>query len=315
MTARIPLFAICHLTPDHQAQIAEHFELIYAPKPAQREAALAEHGPRIRAVLTIGSIGMTHAEMDAMPALELVCALGVGYEQLDLPYLHRRGIAVANGAGTNANCVADHAFALLLAVLRQVRNMDRACRAGQWRVGMQAPAQPSGKRLGIFGMGAIGDAIARRAQGFDMPVAYCNRRRRDDVAFAYFERLADLAEWSDVLVVAAPGGDGTQHAVNAEVLRALGPKGVLVNIGRGSTVDTAALAQALREQAIAGAGLDVYESEPAPPKELIDLDNLTITPHVGGWSPEAVQATVDRFLDNARGHFDGRGMVSPVATA
>jgi lactate dehydrogenase-like 2-hydroxyacid dehydrogenase len=314
MTERIPLLAICHLTPDHQAQISEHFELIYVPKPEQRAQALAEHGPRIRAVLTIGSIGMTRAEQDAMPALELVCCLGVGYEQLDLPYLHGRGIVVANGAGTNANCVADHAFALVLAVVRQIRNMDRACRAGQWRVGLQAPAQPSGKRLGIFGMGAIGDAIARRAQGFDMPVAYCNRRPRAGVDFPYFEHLADLAAWSDILVVAAPGGAGTHHAVNAEVLRALGPKGVLVNIGRGSIVDTAALAQALREQAIAGAGLDVYESEPAPPEELIGLDNLTISPHIAGWSPEAVQATVDRFLANARGHFDGSGVISPVAT-
>ena len=312
MSERIPLLIICHLSAEHLAQIGEHFEVFFAVKPAQREAVLAEHGPRIRAVLTIGAIGVSQAELDAMPALELVCALGAGYEQLDVPALHARHIAVANGAGCNAACVADHAFALVLAELRQIRNMDRACRAGQWRVGMQPPAQAAGKRLGIFGMGAIGLGIAKRAQGFDMQVAYCNRKPRADAPFEYFVQLVDLARWADVLVCAAPGGAATQHAVNADVLQALGPKGVLVNIGRGSVVDTAALAQALQDKVIAGAALDVYESEPKPPHELIGFDSLIITPHIGGWSPEAVQATVDRFIANARGHFDGTGLVSPV---
>jgi lactate dehydrogenase-like 2-hydroxyacid dehydrogenase len=313
MSDRIALFVICHLSPEHQAQIATQYELIYAPKPAQREAALAQHGARVRAVLTIGSIGLTAQELDRMPALTLVCCLGAGYEQLDLPDLQARGIAVANGAGTNAACVADHAFALVLGVLRELRTMDRACRAGEWRAGMQAPAQAAGKRLGIYGMGAIGLQIAQRARGFDMPVAYCNRKPRTDAAqFEYFAQLVDLARWCDVLVCAAPGGAGTLHAVNAQVLQALGPQGVLVNIGRGSIVDTEALAQALQDGTIAGAGLDVYESEPQPPQALIGLDRLTITPHIGGWSPEAVQATVDRFLANAQAHFAGREMVSPV---
>ncbi|ARU06836.1 hydroxyacid dehydrogenase [Comamonas serinivorans] len=312
MSDRIPLLVLNPMTPAHEAQIAEHFELLYAPKPAQREAALAQHGARIRAVLTIGAIGLSAAEIDRMPALELICCLGAGYEQLDLPDLHRRGVVVANGAGTNAACVADHAFALVLAVLRQVRTMDRACRAGHWRTGMTAPAQASGKRLGIFGLGAIGLEIAKRAKGFDMPVAYCNRKPRDGVDLDYIASLTELAAWSDVLVCAAPGGAATHHAVNAEVLQALGPRGVLVNIGRGSVVDTAALAQALQDKAIAGAGLDVYDSEPEPPQALIGFDNLTITPHIGGWSPEAGQAMVDRFLDNALGHFSGRGVVSPV---
>ena len=313
MSERIPLLIICHLNAEHLAQIGEHFEVFFAVKPAQREAVLAEHGPRIRAVLTIGAIGVSQVELDAMPALELICALGAGYEQLNVPALHARNIAVANGAGCNAACVADHAFALVLAELRQIRNMDRACRAGQWRVGMQPPAQAAGKRLGIFGMGAIGLGIAKRAQGFDMQVAYCNRKRRVDAPFEYFAQLVDLARWADVLVCAAPGGAATQHAVNAEVLQALGSKGYLVNIARGSVVDTQALAQALRSGTIAGAGLDVYESEPLPPTELIDLDNVVLTPHTGGWSPESVQIMVDRFIDNMRAHLQGQPLISPIA--
>ena len=312
MSDRIPLLVICHLSADHLAQIGEHFEVFFAVKPAQREAVLAEHGPRIRVVLTIGAIGVSQSELDAMPALELICALGAGYEQLDVPALHARHIAVANGAGCNAACVADHAFALVLAELRQIRNMDRACRAGQWRVGMQPPAQAAGKRLGIFGMGAIGLGIAKRAQGFDMQVAYCNRKPRADAPFEYFAQLVDLARWADVLVCAAPGGAATQHAVNADVLQALGPKGVLVNIGRGSVVDTGALAQALQDKTIAGAALDVYESEPAPPAELIGYDTLVISPHLGGWSPEAVARSERHFIDNARRFLAGEPLLTPL---
>ncbi|RYF68746.1 MAG: 2-hydroxyacid dehydrogenase, partial [Comamonadaceae bacterium] len=128
----------------------------------------------------------------------------------------------------------------------------------------------------------------------------------------YFDSLKGLAEWSDVLVCAAPGGAETKHIVNAEVLDALGPQGFLVNIGRGSVVDTDALAAALRGGRIAGAGLDVYESEPRPPEQLIDIDNLILTPHLAGWSPEATEASFVRFLENADGHFSGRGVVTPI---
>ena len=241
-----------------------------------------------------------------------MCCLGAGYERLDLADLKARGVVVANGAGTNDRCVADHAMALMLGILRNVRVMDRACRAGQWRTGMQPPFQATGKRVGIFGMGTIGLQIAKRAQGFDMPVGYHNRKPRDDVPQVYYSDLTALADWCDVLICAVPGGASTHHAVNAEVLRALGSRGFLVNIGRGSVVDTAALADALRDNTIAGAGLDVYEGEPEPPTALIGFDKLIITPHVAGWSPEAVQATVDRFLENAQGHFSGQGVVSAV---
>ncbi|BDE74339.1 2-hydroxyacid dehydrogenase [Delftia sp. 670] len=302
-------------TEAHLRQMAQafpSFELLYAPDAAQCEAAIAEHGTRIQAVLTIGSIGLSAAQMQRMPALRLVCALGAGYENIDVAHAQAHGIAVGNGAGTNDDCVADHAMGLLIASVRGLVRLDRATRDGVWRTAMPLPPNVSHKRLGILGMGAIGAKIAQRALGFEMEIGYHNRSPRSGLPHRYFGDLLSLAQWADVLLVATPGGPGTRHLVNAQVLDALGPQGHLVNIARGSVVDTAALAAAVREGRLAGAGLDVYESEPAPPAELLDLDAVVLTPHVGGWSPEAVQASVDRFIANMRCHLEGRPLVSPV---
>ena len=312
MSTKIPLLVLNSLSSAHQAQIAEVYDMTYAFGDAQRAAAIAEHGPKFRAVLTIGVIGLTPAEIDAMPALELVCCMGAGYEGVPLEVTRARGIATANGAGTNDDCVADHAFGLLIGIVRGMRTLDMQCRAGVWREAIPHPPNVSGKKLGIFGLGTIGQKIARRAAGFDMPVGYHNRKPREGAPHRYFDSLLALAQWSDILVCATPGGPATRHAVNAQVLDALGPQGFLVNISRGSVVDTEALASALREGRLAGAGLDVYESEPHRPEQLVGLDNLFITPHMAGWSPEATQASVDRFMANAEGHFAGRGVVSPV---
>jgi lactate dehydrogenase-like 2-hydroxyacid dehydrogenase len=309
---KIPLLVLNTQLPEHLVQLGEHYDLTYAPTRAERAAAVAQHGARYRALLTIGAVGLTEQELAAMPALELVCCMGAGYEGLPMQALRARGIATANGAGTNDDCVADHAFGLIIGIVRGIRTLDAQCRAGVWREVIPQPPNVSGKKLGILGLGGIGRKIARRAAGFDMPVGYHNRQPVADAPHPYFASVAELARWCDVLVCAVPGGAATRHLVNAEVLDALGPRGWLINIGRGSVVDTAALAAALRAQRIAGAGLDVYESEPKPPAELIGLDNLLITPHMAGWSPEATQASVDRFLANAEGHFSGRGVVSPI---
>ena len=169
-----------------------------------------------------------------MPALELVCCMGAGYEMVDLDAARARGIALANGQGTNDDCVADHAFGLLIASVRGFHALDRLCREGVWRNAIPQPPNVSGKRLGILGLGTIGQKIARRAAGFDMTIGYHNRQPKEGVPHRYFDSLKALAEWSDFLVCAAPGGAATRHIVNAEVLDALGPKGFLVNIGRGS---------------------------------------------------------------------------------
>jgi len=312
VSTKIPLLVLSSLSSAHQAQIAEVYDMTYAFGAAERAAAIAEHGKKFRAVLTIGVIGITPEEIAAMPAVELICCMGAGYEGLPLEVARARGIVTANGAGTNDDCVADHAFGLLISIVREFRKLDRLCREGVWREAIPQPPKVSGKKLGILGMGTIGQQIAKRAAAFDMEVGYHNRKPKEGVAQRYFDDLKSLAAWADFLVLAAPGGPATKHLVNAEVLDALGPQGYLVNIGRGSVVDTDALAAALRENRIAGAGLDVYESEPKRPEQLVGLDNVLLTPHMAGWSPEATQKSVDHFLANAEGHFAGRGVLTPV---
>lgn len=310
--ARRVLLVLHVLSPEHLAQLGEHFEVLYAPDSAQCAHTIATHGTRIHAVLTVGAIGLSAAQMQAMPKLQWVGALGAGYENVDVAYAKAHGIAVSNGAGTNDNCVADHAFGLVIAAVRGLVQLNRLTRQGVWRNDIALPPNVSGKRLGILGLGTIGLKIARRAQAFDMPVGYHNRQPKDGVDYAYFDSALALAQWADVLVVATPGGASTKHLVDANLLKALGPQGYVVNIARGSVVDTQALAHAVRSGQLAGAGLDVYESEPLPPAELLDLDNVILTPHVAGWSPEAVQATVDLFLRNAQCYFAGQALLTPV---
>lgn len=300
------------LSPEHLAQLAEHFAVHYAPTAPERQQAVASLGAQLQAVLTVGAVGLTAAEIDAMPQLRWIGSLGAGYENIDVQHAKARGIAVSNGAGTNDDCVADHAFGLVIAAVRGLVRLDQQTRRGVWRNDIPLPPHVSGKRLGILGLGTIGQKIARRAQAFDMPVGYHNRTPKNGVSHSYFDSVLALAQWADVLVVATPGGAATKHLVNAQVLDALGPQGYVVNIARGSVVDTVALATALREGRLAGAGLDVYESEPLPPAELLDSDKVVLTPHVAGWSPEAVQATVDLFLANAQRHFAGAPLLTPV---
>jgi D-3-phosphoglycerate dehydrogenase len=307
------LLVLIHLNDASRASIAAAFDIIYAPEPAQRDAALTTHGAAIRAVLTNGTIGLGAADIERMPRLELIGAMGAGYENLALEHARSRGIVLVNGAGTNDHCVADHAFALLLAVVRDVPQLDRMTREGVWRDRLPMRPNVSNKRLGIVGLGHIGTKIAQRAAGFEMEVGYHNRKPRDDAPLqCYFDSVEALARWSDFLMVATPGGAGTRHLIGEAVLAALGPQGFVVNVSRGSVVDTAALARALAAGTIAGAGLDVYEGEPEPPRALIGQRNVVLTPHVGGRSPEAITASVDHFLANARRHFAGEPVLTPI---
>lgn len=313
MTASIPLLVLCPLQDAYMQQFRDRFDVIAAGNDAQRAQAIAEHGARIRAVVTIGTIGLTAAEIAALPALQVVHSLGVGYELVAVDAARARGVALANAAGSNETCVADHAFGLLLAAVRGIVQLDQGVRQGLWRDQLQVYTPTvSGKRIGLLGMGVIGQHIARRAAGFDMAVGYHSRSRKPELPFDYFDSTHALAQWCDYLVVAAPGGASTRHLVNAEVLDALGPRGTLVNIARGSVVDTAALAAALRTGRIASAGIDVYESEPAPPAELLDLPNVVITPHIAGRSPEAMQASVTLALSNLQAFFAGKPMATPI---
>lgn len=266
---------------------------------------------RARILVTSGVIGCTAAEMAALPALGLVACLGTGFEKVDLAAARARGIVVTHGAGTNAAAVADHAMALLLAAFRRIVPLDRAARAGEWRNGAVPRPIPSGKRLGILGMGAIGARIARRAQGFDMAVTYHARTEKPGLGLAYAPSVLALAEASDHLVIAVPGGAATRHLVDAAVLRALGPQGIVVNVGRGTVLDTAALVAALEAGELAGAALDVFEEEPDIPAALRARDDVVLTPHVAAWAPEAREATVALIRDSIGRFLRGE----PVANA
>lgn len=298
-----PLLVLIHLSDSSFATISEHYDILYAPDKQRRADMIAGPAKHVAVVLTNGGTGLTADEMRALPRLQLVCAFGAGYENVDVAHAESASIDIATGAGTNEDCVADHAMGLLLATVRHIPALDQTTRAGGWRDSLPLQPQVTGKRLGIVGLGNIGKKIARRAAGFDIDVGYCNRKKRDDVDFHYFPDVAQLAAWADFIIIAAPGGADTKHLVSERVINELGPQGYLVNIGRGSIVDTAALAAALREGRLAGAGLDVYESEPKPPQELIGLSNVVLTPHIAGWSPESIDASVQQFLRNCEEHF------------
>jgi lactate dehydrogenase-like 2-hydroxyacid dehydrogenase len=315
----IGVLSLVRVTPDRLAALTQAgYGVREAARYASRIEAMHAAGDAVRAVLTNGRGGLSGAEMALLPKLEIVCATGAGYEAVDLDAARRRGIAVAHSPGANATAVADSALMLLLATTRRVLEADRFVRAGGWQDGWRTDTPiVSGKRAGILGLGTIGTRIAQRAaRGFDMEVGYHNRNAVPGSPYRYFRNLLDLASWADFLIVATPGGAQTRHLVNAGVLAALGPKGYLVNVGRGTVVDTAALIDALRARRIAGAGLDVLEGEPSTPPwvaDLLEFDNVVITPHCAGRAPESRQTATAMILANLDAHFAGKPLPTPVA--
>jgi lactate dehydrogenase-like 2-hydroxyacid dehydrogenase len=315
----IGVLAMVGVSPERLAALsAAGYAVREGKKYPDRLDAVREAGDTVRAVLTNGRGGLTRDEIALLPKLEIVCTVGAGYEAVDLETARSRGIALANCPNTNAAAVADSAMMLLLAAARHLRAADRHVHAGGWQDDWPLnPPTASGKRLGVVGLGMIGSKIAHRAaDGFDMEVGYHNRKAVTGSRYRYFDTLVELATWADFLVCAAPGGAETRHLVNAEVLTALGPKGYLVNVGRGTVVDTAALIDALKSKRIAGAGLDVLEGEPAVPPilpELLQFDNVVVTPHCAGRAPEARTAGTALILENLNAHFAGKPLLSPVA--
>ncbi len=312
------VLALVKVSPERVAALtAAGYAVREAAKYPGRAEALRDAGDSVKVVITNGRGGISADEMAMLPKLKIICAISAGYEAVDLAEACKRGIAVTHSPGTNAPAVADQAMMLLLAASRHVRAADRHVHAGgwqdQWRIDTPIVF---GKRLGILGLGNIGSAIAHRAaRGFDMEVGYHNRKAVAGSPYRYFDSVVALAEWADFLIAATPGGAGTRHLINADVLAALGPKGYVVNVGRGTVVDTAALIAALRAKRIAGAGLDVLEGEPSlPPQlpELLQFDNVVITPHCAGRAPESQTAATVLLLANLDAHFSGKPLVTPV---
>jgi lactate dehydrogenase-like 2-hydroxyacid dehydrogenase len=297
-------------------RIGERYDLLNGMGRPPRESFTPEQLQSVRAMITAGGQALPPAVLDSLPALGAIVCYGTGYDGIDLAETRRRNIAVGHSPAANAASVADLAMTLLLAAMRRLLAADDYVRSGGWSGAkpsplLRHPRGMTGRRIGVYGMGEIGRRIAARCAAFETEVAY-HSRSRHDVPYAHHASLAGLAEWADVLMVAVRAGAETEHAVDADILRRLGPEGVIVNIARGSVIDQAALVAALEGGVIAGAGLDVYAHEPHAPDALTRLPNVVLTPHIGGHTVESHVAMQDCVLANLDAFFAGRPLAYPV---
>ncbi len=286
-----------------------------------KDAALAAIAPQVRAIATgvpilveDVSFPINAALMERLPNLEIVANLGVGYDNIDADYAGAHGISVTNTPDVLTEETADTAFGLLLNAVRQFPRAERFLRDGKWLKGQfELTASLRGRTMGILGLGRIGRAIARRAEAFGVQVVYHNRKPVEDAPYAYYASLLDMAGACDILMVVAPGGASTRNIVGKDVLEALGPKGILINIARGTIIDEPALIEALQQRRILTAGLDVFAHEPNVPQALIDMEHVVLLPHVGS----ASQATRDEMsrlvIDNLFAWAQGGDLGNPVA--
>ncbi|MEU0265998.1 2-hydroxyacid dehydrogenase [Nocardioides sp. NPDC006303] len=298
MTRRI--LQVGPLKPSLAATLTDRYDALVLPDDDSRAAFLAEHGSSIGAVVTTGRAGVPADLMAQLPALGAVVNFGVGYDTTDVEAAAARDVLVSNTPDVLTDCVADTAIGLAIDTLRQLSAADRFVRRGEWPEAGNFPLtrKISGKRVGILGLGRIGQAIATRFEAFGCPISYHSRSEVPSSPYTYAASPAQLAADVDILVLATSGGSGTQHLVDRKVLEALGPEGYLINIARGSVVDQDALVELLLEGGIAGAGLDVYTEEPAVPAELIDLDNVVLLPHLASGTVETRAAMEQLTLDN-----------------
>jgi lactate dehydrogenase-like 2-hydroxyacid dehydrogenase len=278
--------------------------------PALITDDMAKNVRGVAAMTTINA-----AFIDALPKLEIIANFGVGYDAVDAKHAANKGIMVTNTPDVLTEEVADTALGLLLNTVRELPKAEAWLREGRWvRDGAYPLTRTTlrGRRAGIFGMGRIGLAIARRLEAFGSPIAYHNRRKVDDVPYEYHPTLVGLAKSVDTLISVAPGNPSTDNAVGTAVLEALGPNGVFINIGRGSTVDETALAAALANGTIYAAGLDVFADEPNVPQALLDAPNASLLPHVGSASVHTREAMADLVVDNLVAWFGEGRPLTPV---
>jgi lactate dehydrogenase-like 2-hydroxyacid dehydrogenase len=292
--------------------LRDEFHVLTLADAPDLEALLA----RCRAVRALAAPGHNGAGaelMDALPALEIIANYGVGVDAIDLEAARARGIRVTNTPDVLTDDVADLAIALALAVTREIPRGDAHVRGGGWATANLPLARRFyGCKLGIVGLGRIGAAVAKRASAFDCAIGYFNRSPQPASPYRAFPTIRDLAEWSDVLVVTVAGGAGTRALIDASVIQALGPTGFLVNVSRGTTVDEAALLDALESRAIAGAALDVFLNEPHIDERFKALPNAVLLPHHGSATVETRRAMGQLMRDNLTAHFAGKPLLTPV---
>ena len=276
------------------------------------DALLREVAGKVRGLVQGGGTVTPTSLLDALPALEIISVFGVGYDGVPTGYCRERGIKVTNTPDVLTDDVADVAVALILMTARNFVGADRFVRAGEWpKRSLPLTTKLAGRSVGIVGLGRIGKAIAKRVEAMGMRVAYTGRKPQD-VPYRYVRDLAALAGEVDFLVIACPGGPATKHLIDARILDALGAKGTLVNIARGSIVDEQALVDALSRGTLKSAGLDVFENEPHVPSELLAMDNVVLLPHVGSATRETRQAMADLCRANVDAWFSERRTLTLV---
>lgn len=314
MTMTQKILQACPLPPPLAGKLPALCPVEILSDASDQTAFLREHGDEFTVLITTGTHGADKALIDALPNLKAICSLGVGYDAIDLGAVRARGVILSNTPDVLNDCVADLAIGLLIDAVRGISASDRHVRRGDWpRVGPTMPStRVSGKRLGMLGMGRVGQVIARRAVGFDMDIRYHTRSANPQLPWHHEPSLLTLAQWCDFLVVACPGSPETYHLVSAEVLKALGPNGYLVNIARGSVVDEKALVAALENGQLGGAGLDVFENEPEVPAELLRNERVVVLPHVGSATRETRAAMCELVLRNVERFVTKGGLVTPV---
>ncbi len=279
-----------------------------------RDALLARVAPQVRAVATDGHFGIPPAVMDLLPALEIVASYGVGYDAIDTAACKARGVRVTNTPDVLNDAVAELTIGLMVGLCRRLPQADAYTRAGRWPSGNFAlTGELTGAHAGILGLGRIGKEIARRLQAMKMRVSYHGRHEQPHEPFPYYADLVAMARDVDWLVVIAPGSPATRGIVSRAVLQALGPKGALVNVARGSLVDETALVELLASGGLGGAALDVYADEPRAPEALFAMDNVMLSPHQGSATHKTRAAMGDLVVRNLAAHFAGDPLLTPVA--
>ena len=306
------ILTVAKLWPPYLEELQQTF-VVHDRTHELDPAVFAQIAPRIKAIAGGGESQVTRALMEQLPALEMISVFGVGYDRYDVAAARERGIPVTNTPDVLTDDVADMGISLMLAIARTIPQADKYVREGKWPSGpMPLARKVTGARLGIVGLGRIGSAIARRAAGFDMSIAYTSRNKVADSPYAYYPTSAALAAEVDFLMVITPGGAGTKGLINAEVLKALGPKGYLINVARGSVVDESALIAALQNNVIAGAALDVFENEPHVPAALCAMSHVVLAPHVASATWQTRRAMADLAFGNLQAHFAGKPLLTPV---
>lgn len=297
-----------------RVELEKSYELHNLWEAKDKDAFLSERANIIRAIATRGDLGANRALIEALPALEIISCFGVGVDKVDLDYARERGVCVTHTPGVLTNDVADMGMALMLALARRIPQGDVYVRSGAWLKGKLGTLTTSlaGKTLGILGLGRIGRAVAGRSEGFQMKIVYHDLIAHDDVDYPYHASATDLAAAADILMVCLSGSATTEKMVDRGVLEALGPRGMLVNISRGSTVDEPAFVSALQSGTIAGAALDVFADEPNVPEVLLSMDNVVLQPHHASGTHETRAAMGDLVLENLRCHFAGEAPPTPV---